>query len=195
MSSADRYILETPENIEVEFELAGLGSRFCAMLIDSLLIGLLVIVLLVLLLVTGIAEFRADGTLGGRHWGSWVAATVLMIVGAVVLLSGYFIFFELAMRGQTPGKRAMKIRVLRDDGTPATAGEILLRNVLRMVDFLPAGYAVGAIVMFCSPLAKRLGDIAAGTIVVKEGQRDYRARPTARTRCTLRPPPRRPTPS
>ena len=79
------------------------------------------------------------------------------------------------MHGQTPGKKAMKIRVMRDDGTPVTANEVLVRNILRLVDFLPFGYALGAVVMFPSPLSKRLGDLAAGTIVVKEGQLDYRA--------------------
>jgi hypothetical protein len=79
------------------------------------------------------------------------------------------------MGGQTPGKRAMKIRVMRDDGTPVTSNEVLVRNILRLVDFLPAGYAIGAVVMFFNPLCKRLGDVAAGTIVVKEGQLDYRA--------------------
>ncbi len=99
----------------------------------------------------------------------------LLAIGAALVLDGYFIFFELVMRGQTPGKKAMKVRVLRDDGTPVTAKEVAVRNLLRIVDFLPAAYAVGTIAMFCSPLCKRLGDIAAGTIVVKEGQLDYRA--------------------
>jgi uncharacterized RDD family membrane protein YckC len=174
MSSADRYTLETPESIEVEFELAGLGSRFCAMLIDCLLIALLVAVFGVLLLVLGIVSSPFVAESGAGRWGRWLLAAFWIIVAAVIF-DGYFIFFELMMRGQTPGKRSMKVRVLRDDGTPVTASEVLLRNILRVVDFLPAGYAVGAIVMFCSPLCKRLGDIAAGTIVVKEGQLDYRA--------------------
>jgi hypothetical protein len=69
----------------------------------------------------------------------------------------------------------MRIRVIRDDGTPVTANEVLVRNLLRVVDFLPFAYALGALVMFPNPLCKRLGDLAAGTIVVKEGQLDYRA--------------------
>jgi uncharacterized RDD family membrane protein YckC len=176
MSNADRYTLETPENIEVEFDLAGLGSRFCAMFIDSLLIALIVIVLIVLIMVLDIASvpvMTRSGP-GVGHWAGWLLAMVWIVV-AVLVFDGYFIVFELVMRGQTPGKKAMKIRVIRDDGTPTTINEILLRNILRLVDFLPAGYAVGAVAMFCSPLCQRLGDIAAGTIVVKEGQLDYRA--------------------
>ncbi|MGO8749685.1 MAG: RDD family protein [Thermoguttaceae bacterium] len=177
MSNSDRYTLETPENVEVEFELAGLGSRFCAMLIDSLLIALTALLLVVLLMVAGMAYspiLAGDGIVAGRL-GRWLAA-VFWIIVAALLFDGYFIFFELVMRGQTPGKRSMKVRVLRDDGTPVTINEVFVRNILRLVDFLPAAYAVGAIVMFCNPLWKRLGDIAAGTIVVKEGRLDYRAR-------------------
>jgi len=175
MSNADRYILETPESIEVEFDLAGLGSRFCAMLIDSLIITLLVLGLLLLLLMTGAVYLplaARDGVVASRL-APWMLALWVIVVALV--LDGYFIFFELVMHGQTPGKRSMKVRVIRDDGTPVSFNEVLVRNLLRIVDFLPVGYAVGAIVMFCSPLSKRLGDIAAGTIVVKEGQLDYRA--------------------
>lgn len=176
MSSADRYTLETPENIEVEFELAGLGSRFCAMFIDTLLITLIALVLFLLFLILGVVFVPSisDFGSGARHLDNWLLAVILAIV-AVVIFDGYFVFFELMMRGQTPGKRSMKVRVIRDDGTPTTINEILVRNILRLVDFLPAGYAVGAVVMFVNPLCKRLGDIAAGTIVVKEGQLDYRA--------------------
>jgi uncharacterized RDD family membrane protein YckC len=173
MLREDRYLLETPESIEVEFEPAGLGSRFCAMLIDTLWIALLILLLYLLLVLLGPLGSVVDQPYGVR-WTNWLAAVLLAVV-MVLLFEGYFIFFELLMRGQTPGKRSMKIRVVRDDGTPVGANEVLIRNLLRVVDFLPAGYAVGAVVMFPSPLAKRLGDIAAGTIVVKEGQRDYRA--------------------
>ncbi|MEN6449113.1 MAG: RDD family protein [Thermoguttaceae bacterium] len=175
MSNDDRYVLETPENIEVEFEPAGLGTRFCAMLIDTLWIGLLLLLLFLLLIGFGAGVSELLDGRRGRQWVDWVAA-VLWAIAAVLLYDGYFILFELLLRGQTPGKRSMKIRVVRDDGTPVGANEVLIRNLLRIVDFLPAGYALGAIVMFPSPLAKRLGDIAAGTIVVKEGQRDYRGR-------------------
>jgi len=173
MPNEDRYILETPENIEVEFELAGLGSRFCAMLIDTLWIALAVLLLLLLLLLFGVGTFDWDGP-GSRRWAGWVIAALWAVVAALIF-DGYFIFFEWLMRGQTPGKKSMKIRAVCDDGTPVGGNEVLIRNLLRLVDFLPAFYALGAIVMFPSPLCKRLGDMAAGTIVVKEGRLDYRA--------------------
>lgn len=169
-TNVDQYTLETPENIEVHFELAGIGSRFCAMLIDSLLLGACIFVLFVLWMfaVAGYDPFfRGD-------WAEWVSA-VLLAVLMVLITGGYFFFCEWLMRGQTPGKKSMKIRVIRDDGTAAGGSEILIRNLLRLVDFLPFGYAVGVLAMFPNPLCKRLGDIAAGTIVVKEGQTDYRA--------------------
>ncbi len=170
MSDADRYTLETPENIQVHFEVAGLGTRFCAMFVDALLLGTVTVMLLIFLAVifsaSALFEFK-----GSRQW----IAAVIIALGIALLSEGYFILFEWLMRGQTPGKKALKIRVIRDDGTPATIHEILVRNVLRLVDFLPFAYGVGAIVMFPSRLSKRLGDIAAGTIVIKESRLDYRA--------------------
>ena len=170
MSGADQYTLETPENIQVHFEVAGLGTRFCAMLVDTLLLATVAVVGLIAMVMMDIS---VASVFGARH-GEWLAAVVVAVL--IVLLSeGYFILFEWLMRGQTPGKKALKIRVIRDDGTPVTIQEVLVRNILRLVDFLPAAYGVGVIVMFPSRLSKRLGDIAAGTIVIKEGQLDYRA--------------------
>ena len=179
MSSADQYTLETPENIEVDFELAGLGSRFCAMLIDTMVLGWIVLVIVLLgAILLGALGFSAPGDwehlFRDSHLIGWLMAVLLALLMALIS-GGYFIFFELLMRGQTPGKKAMRIRVIRDDGTPVTAYDILLRNLIRVVDFLPFAYALGALVMFPNPLCKRLGDLAAGTIVVKEGQLDYRA--------------------
>lgn len=173
MASADQYTLETPENIEVHYDLAGLGTRFCAMLLDGLLLGLVVLVLGILMIILNISIGPAmfSERLG---LGRWITAAIVAVVVSLIT-GGYFILFELLMTGQTPGKRAMKIRVICEDGTPVTGTEVLVRNLVRLVDFLPVGYGVGVIVMFISPLSKRLGDIAAGTIVVKEGQLDYSA--------------------
>jgi uncharacterized RDD family membrane protein YckC len=170
MPGGDQYTLETPENIQVHFELAGLGTRFCAMLVDSLLLGAVALVLLI----SAVVMFSAAAVFDSQGGGQWLVA-VIVAVGMTLLSEGYFILFEWLMRGQTPGKKALKIRVIRDDGTPATTQEVLVRNVLRLVDFLPFFYGVGTIVLFSSRLSKRLGDIAAGTIVVKEGKLDYRA--------------------
>ncbi len=173
----DRYTLETPDQVEIDFELAGLGTRFCAMAIDTLLIALTFLVL-------GIFSAFFEG------WWSYVTEqversqggapsilfSILILILAFLSSGGYYLFFEHVMRGQTPGKRTMRIRAIRDDGTAMLAQDLLVRNLLRFVDFLPAFYGVGALVMFFHPQSKRLGDIAAGTIVVKEGQLDYRGR-------------------
>jgi uncharacterized RDD family membrane protein YckC len=171
MSDADHYTLETPENIEVRFDIAGLGTRFCAILIDYLLMAAIgaSLAFLAWLLDIGLASLGQ-----GRGADMWILA---IIVGLIITMTlGYFLFFEWLMRGQTPGKKAVKIRVIRDDGTPVTIHEVFVRNLVRLVDFLPGFYAVGVLFMFPSRLSKRLGDIAAGTIVIKEEQLDYSGR-------------------
>lgn len=167
MSDADHYTLETPENIELRFDIAGLGTRFCAIVIDHVPIVILTIALTVL------AYFVFSAWLQGPAGAMRLGMVSLSIL--VTLMFGYFLVFEWLMRGQTPGKKIIKIRVIRDDGTPVTIYEVFVRNVLRLVDFLPGFYTVGVLFMFPSRLCRRLGDIAAGTIVIKEEQLNYRA--------------------
>jgi uncharacterized RDD family membrane protein YckC len=169
MSNFDQYTLETPENIEVRFDIAGIGTRFCALVVDYLLMGVIAAALIILAVMLEIglpAQMRGNANL-------WILAFLAGIV--LALTTGYFIVFEWLMRGQTPGKKALKIRVIRDDGTPVTVHEVLVRNVVRLVDMIPGIYAVGVLFMFPSRLSKRLGDIAAGTIVIKEEQLNYSA--------------------
>ena len=172
VSHIDQYTLETPENIEVHFELAGIGSRFCAILIDTILMSCCILILVILFAVT----LSWSPTLHGSDskWPEWAGA-LLVVIGMTLLTDGYFMFFEWIMRGQTPGKKSMKLRVINDDGTAVTGTGVLVRNILRIVDFLPAAYGVGLVAMFTNRHCKRLGDMAAGTIVIKEGQLDYRA--------------------
>ena len=168
MSNFDQYTLETPENIEVNFDIAGLGTRFCALFADYLFMGLIVAALAILAVMLEIGMPREM-----RGADLWILA---FVVGCILtVMTGYFIVFEWLMRGQTPGKKMMKIRVIRDDGTPVTIHEVLIRNIVRLVDAIPGFYAVGVLFMFPSRLSKRLGDIAAGTIVIKEEQLNYSA--------------------
>ena len=81
---------------------------------------------------------------------------------------GYYVFFEMLWNGQSPGKRWVGLRVIRTDGTPITLSEALIRNLVRIVDFLPATYGVGIITMFIDKQSRRLGDLAAGTLVVQD---------------------------
>ena len=91
-----------------------------------------------------------------------------MIFAGFLLVWGYFSLFEAFWRGQTPGKRAMKLRVIKDAGRQITLFESLARNLLRIVDYFPGLYLTGVITMLCNKRSKRLGDLAAGTLVVHE---------------------------
>ena len=100
----------------------------------------------------------------------WIEGFLIAIYALVnfLIFWGYYIFFEYVWNGQTPGKRLVKIRVLRMDGNPAGFIEVVIRNLVRIVDFLPSGYGVGLVVMFVNGQSRRLGDFAAGTFVVRE---------------------------
>ncbi|MCR4435548.1 MAG: RDD family protein [Clostridiales bacterium] len=156
-----RKILEipTPENVHVDYELAGLGSRFVALIIDHLVqIGMLLLVLMAMLM--GGVDFKNAG-----EYNSVVVA--LGIILAFVVLSGYFIFFEMIMNGQTPGKKVMKLRVIKQNGEPVSFFDSFLRNILRIVDMLPSLYLVGACFIVFTKYYKRVGDFAGNTVVVK----------------------------
>jgi len=153
----DRYSVETPEHIELSYEVAGIGSRFLAAIIDSTLIILgQALLLYPLSLVSGVTDFSDSVAVG-------VGAAL-----SFVIVWGYYILFELLWNGQSPGKRLVGLRVLREGGRPITVLAAAIRNIVRLVDFLPLFYGVGVVVMFVDERARRLGDFAAGTIVVRE---------------------------
>jgi uncharacterized RDD family membrane protein YckC len=155
----DRYTIDTPENIEFAYDIAGIGSRFLAAIIDTLLIG---IAQAVVILVGGLVS----SAVGLRAAGSLLAAFGVLL--AFVILWGYYIAFELLWNGQSPGKRAIGLRVVREGGRPITFVSSAIRNLIRIVDFLPALYGIGVLVMFVDRRSRRLGDLAGGTLVVKE---------------------------
>ena len=147
--------LHLPEHGNLELPLAGLGGRLLASLIDhALLFGVALLMLVALTNLTG-------GSLGD------LGMPVLFAIGALTPVLGPMLF-ELSWDGQTPGKRWLHLRVLSTDGTPAAKGQILLRNVLRVIDFLPLGYLLGVVTIFISPNGVRLGDLVAGTVIVRE---------------------------
>ena len=154
--------INTPENVAFGYQVAGIGSRFLATLVDTLIIFFLQIVVMVAYSVI-INILDADPSSSGS---AWVAA----IMGLVIFLFywGYYVFFEMLWNGQTPGKRWTGLRVIRADGTPITLSESFIRNLTRLVDFLPAAYGVGIITMFIDKQSRRLGDLAAGTLVVHD---------------------------
>lgn len=159
----DTYTVDTPENIEFSYDVAGIGSRFLAAVVDSLLISLAMAAVLF-----GAGLLRDSiGVLDGAS-ESVIAALIILLV--MVILWGYYIIFELVWSGQTPGKRLVGLRVVRDGGQPVTFLSVAIRNFIRLVDFLPVFYGIGVIAMFIDPRSRRLGDFAAGTLVVRERQ-------------------------
>jgi uncharacterized RDD family membrane protein YckC len=161
----EKLIIETPEQTSIEFPLAGIGSRFLAVLIDSL-IQMGVAIVLGLIFVGISREFGGAGAGQSSAADIWVAAFI--IFGFFLLMYVYFMLFEAIWNGQTPGKRLTHIRVIKDSGQPITAIDAVGRNLLRIVDQLPFAYGIGVLCAWISPQSKRLGDYVAGTVVVHE---------------------------
>ncbi|MCS7080792.1 MAG: RDD family protein [Chloracidobacterium sp.] len=161
----NQLVVETPERVELRFALANVGSRFLAALIDHCL--QLFAMFLLLLVVAQIGEWLRDFEPTLSHSAElWLLALALLL--AFVIYSGYFTAFEAWWNGQTPGKRRMRLRVIRIDGRPIGFFEALVRNILRSIDFLPSGYALGVMSIMLHRESRRLGDLVAGTVVVKE---------------------------
>jgi uncharacterized RDD family membrane protein YckC len=154
--------IHTPENVAFDYQVAGIGSRFLAALVDTLLVLILqVVVVVTYLVILNVLNIDPSGSASG-----WVAAIFILII--FVFYWGYYILFEIFWNGQTPGKRWTGLRVIRNDGTPITISEALIRNLIRIVDFLPAMYGAGIVTMFVDSRSRRLGDIAASTLVVHD---------------------------
>jgi uncharacterized RDD family membrane protein YckC len=166
----EQLTISTPEQVAFHYEVAGIGTRFVASLVDHLIIG----TMLTLIWCAFLMMVPAVGVGLGIYSSDGATAAIYLILALLVLITflvlwGYFIFFEMAWAGQTPGKRLVRLRVIRRDGQPVRTGEIIVRNLVRLVDLLPGFYAIGLISMFIDKQARRLGDFAAGTLVVKEG--------------------------
>ena len=151
----DRISIPTPEGIELELVLAGVGSRLVSSLVDGLLKALILLAL-----------FIVSGSLATDDGGFFVA---LMIIATFVVFWGYDVAFETLASGRTPGKRAAGLRVVRLGGEPVGFLASAIRNLLRIVDMQPGFlYAVGAVTILFTQRNQRLGDLAAGTLVVRE---------------------------
>ncbi len=167
----DRSVdVRTPESIAFTYELAGLGSRFLALAVDQLIQLTIIGALLVgVTLVFGSAPGRrVVEAFSGKVAES--IAFALMVTLLFAILIGYFILFETIWNGQTPGKRLLGIRVVRDGGYPIDFGASLIRNLIRIGEQLLGYYILAAISALASHENKRLGDFAAGTIVVRDAR-------------------------
>jgi uncharacterized membrane protein SpoIIM required for sporulation/uncharacterized RDD family membrane protein YckC len=158
--------IETPEHVMLDLEIAGIGSRTLAAVLDMLILG------------GGFfAVAMTVGILAGFGLTFGRTGALLLLLGGFVAGNGYFILFEGMRRGQTPGKRLAGIRVVMDTGHPVTPGAAVARNLLRLADFLPPPYLIGTLLVAFHPRGKRLGDMVAGTVVTRDRPEEAAARP------------------
>ena len=152
LMDTDRIEIRTPEGLNLEMTLAGLGSRGAAAIIDTLIIVALALVVF----------------LPFRNSGGSLPVRIMLIAAPTALFFGYHLAFETIGRRQSPGKRLLRLRVVQSDGSPIGAVGSLVRNLIRIVDFLPAFYLIGITAVFATTQNQRLGDLAAGAVVVME---------------------------
>lgn len=173
IETEETLIIETPERVPLEFALASIGNRFLAVAIDHFVqyLSILIIAWFLLALAGMSASEVVDAP--DKLFGEMPKWTVAVTILALFLIfAGYFIFFEWLWNGQTPGKKLLKLRVIREDGRPITLWEAIARNLLRIGDAVPGFivpvYSIGLITIFLSNRDQRLGDIFAGTVVIRE---------------------------
>jgi uncharacterized RDD family membrane protein YckC len=169
IANEEKLIIETPERVELEFALASIGNRFLAVAIDHFIQYLAIFFAAWFFLsIAGVNLTDSDKLFADAP--KWVIA--MMILALFLIFAGYFIAFEWLWNGQTPGKRWLKLRVIRDDGRPLTLWQAIARNLLRIADAAPGFvipvYSVGLIVIFLSNRDQRIGDAFAGTVVIRE---------------------------
>jgi uncharacterized RDD family membrane protein YckC len=156
--------VRTGEAVEIRYELAGLGSRFLAVVVDGIAQSVLAIGVLIAFGYSGAALERALPR--AANVSAWLVAALVLIMFVIGI--GWFIVFEIWWSGRTPGKRALGLRVVRDGGFPLDAGAAVVRNLVRLVELGLGFYTLSAISALISKENKRLGDFAAGTIVVRD---------------------------
>ena len=150
-------VVATPERVSFDYKVAGLATRGIAQLLD-------------LLILFGVLAALYFSALALGAAGADSAAFLVAVIGSFVVVFGYFWACEAFWSGQTVGKRVFRLRAVGDRGEPMTFVQAGIRNVIRIVDFLPYAYGVGLVTLFVNGRGKRLGDLAAGTIVVKDSE-------------------------
>lgn len=170
VATDETLIIETPERVPLHFALASIGNRFLACAVDHLiqLIAITIIVVIFVLSNQGGIERWSASLMEAPKW-----VVAILIIAVFIVWSGYFALFEWAWCGQTPGKRWLRLRVIREDGRPITFWEAAARNLVRIFDMMPSVppisfYSVGLVSVFISGRDQRIGDMVAGTVVVRE---------------------------
>ena len=161
MSLFNRIKIRTPESVELEFTLAGIGNRTIALVVDYLIWGAALIGVLIFWAVLSFQLQRYFSNI--KSIELWLTAIAILITFAVY--TGYFVFFETLWQGQTPGKRYVNIRVIRDDGQSVGAAQTILRALMRPIDDIAF---IGMLLIIFTKREKRLGDLVAGTLVIQE---------------------------
>ena len=159
--------ISTPEGVAIDLALAGIGSRFAAALVDGLIKGVAILILVV-----------ATATLSDVSVGGGALAAALIAIVIFLINIAYDVLFEVLASGRTPGKRMNGLRVVGENGQPVTFIPSSVRNLMRLVDILPFGYMIGAVSVLATARNQRLGDLAAGTMVVRD-RRDRHEMPWA----------------
>ena len=166
VATEEVLIIETPERVPLHFALASIGNRFLACALDHAVQA----AVLLLILLSGVIIGNATSSSLENAFSSapkWVYAVMILLL--FLTFAGYFAFFEWLWSGQTPGKRWMKLRVIREDGRPITFWEASVRNLIRSLDMMPFPfYSIGLICVFMNGRDQRVGDMVAGTVVVRE---------------------------
>jgi uncharacterized RDD family membrane protein YckC len=156
----DRLTIDTPEGVPLELTLAGVGSRFASALLDYIL-QFIILLALALVLSYGAGFSPGSSSLSAAFW----------VLGFFAVFWGYDVAFEVLNSGRTPGKAANGLRVVRESGAPVTFGPSAVRNVIRIIDLLPGTYLVGITSILVTKRNQRVGDLAAGTLVIREARR------------------------
>ena len=170
IETEENLIIETPERVQLAFSLASIGNRFLAVAIDHFIQYLSIIIIAWAFI--SLTNFDQGGSYGAMlsEMPKWTIA--LLIIAVFLIFAGYFVVFEWLWSGQTPGKRLLKLRVIREDGRPITFWEAMARNLLRIFDAVPGLvlpiYSIGLISIFANRRDQRIGDMFAGTVVVRE---------------------------
>ncbi|RXZ76678.1 RDD family protein [Paenibacillaceae bacterium] len=164
----------TSEHVRLQMTTAGVGSRAAALLLDSILMTVFFAVIC-LFASLFVIVFRIEIS---NSLGDFMIA--FLLICAALLIGAYYIVMEYYRGGQTFGKKWIGLRVIQENGQPLTFLGAVIRNFFRLIDFLPSFYFLGAVWMFFHPMDKRLGDLAAGTIVVRDLQQE-RLRSRAKT--------------
>ena len=156
----DRLTIDTPEGVPLELTLAGVGSRFASALLDYIL-QFIILLALALVLSYGAGFSPGSSSLSAAFW----------VLGFFAVFWGYDVAFEVLNSGRTPGKAANGLRVVRESGAPVTFGPSAVRNVIRIIDLLPGTYLVGITSILLTKRNQRVGDLAAGTLVIREARK------------------------